>query len=268
MSTPTTNFNWLKPTVGGDVDIWGGIAGLNFNLDSQDTLIRALANTNLSNTAPTYLQNGTMWIDNTTNPWIWSVYSVSTTTWIEIGLIDIVANTFTPANGTSGFSLGDYKISSQPSNHGNWLICDGSAISRTTYSGLFTLFSGLTPTLPFGVGDGSTTFNLPDLRGAVAGSIGLSGLVASGSNTPWSAPTTRAVGSYEGEEDHTLSSAELPNPLTSGAGIASVGGGATSVIMNTSAIGSGVISNNGGGGAHNTMQPTVFIGNYFIYTGV
>tara|TARA_B100001093_G_scaffold197516_1_gene189917 strand:+ start:2928 stop:3482 length:555 start_codon:yes stop_codon:yes gene_type:complete len=41
-----------------------------------------------------------------------------------------------------------------------WLICDGSAISRTTYSDLF-LVVGTT----WGVGDGSSTFTLPDLRG-------------------------------------------------------------------------------------------------------
>jgi microcystin-dependent protein len=41
-----------------------------------------------------------------------------------------------------------------------WLECDGSAISRTTYAGLFTAI-GTT----FGVGNGTTTFNIPDLRG-------------------------------------------------------------------------------------------------------
>lgn len=40
-----------------------------------------------------------------------------------------------------------------------WLICDGSAVSRTTYATLF----GVTST-SYGAGDGSTTFNLPDLR--------------------------------------------------------------------------------------------------------
>lgn len=40
-----------------------------------------------------------------------------------------------------------------------WLLCDGSAVSRTTYSELFTVI-GTT----YGTGDGSTTFNLPDLR--------------------------------------------------------------------------------------------------------
>lgn len=41
-----------------------------------------------------------------------------------------------------------------------WLLCDGSAVSRTTYSDLFAVV-GTT----YGVGDGSTTFNLPDARG-------------------------------------------------------------------------------------------------------
>lgn len=41
-----------------------------------------------------------------------------------------------------------------------YLACDGTAVSRSTYSALYTAI-GTT----FGVGDGSTTFNLPDLRG-------------------------------------------------------------------------------------------------------
>lgn len=41
-----------------------------------------------------------------------------------------------------------------------YLICDGSAVSRTTYADLYTVIG-----TKFGSGDGSTTFNLPDLRG-------------------------------------------------------------------------------------------------------
>jgi microcystin-dependent protein len=41
-----------------------------------------------------------------------------------------------------------------------WLLCDGSAISRATYSDLFTAIG-----TAYGVGDGSTTFNLPDMQG-------------------------------------------------------------------------------------------------------
>jgi microcystin-dependent protein len=44
-----------------------------------------------------------------------------------------------------------------------WLLADGTAVSRSTYSALFALVS-----TTYGTGDGSTTFNLPDLRGRMA----------------------------------------------------------------------------------------------------
>ena len=50
-----------------------------------------------------------------------------------------------------------------------YLTCDGSAVSRSTYSNLFSAI-GTT----YGVGDGSTTFNLPDLRGVVPRGVGTS----------------------------------------------------------------------------------------------
>lgn len=77
-----------------------------------------------------------------------------------------------------------------------WLVCDGSAVSRTTFSHLFEQLQTV-----FGSGDGSTTFNLPDLRGrAVIGSgvgVGL-------------------VGNYVfsrkyGNEDHRLLGSEMPD---------------------------------------------------------
>lgn len=41
-----------------------------------------------------------------------------------------------------------------------WLICEGQAVSRATFSGLFAVVG-----TSYGAGDGSTTFNVPDLRG-------------------------------------------------------------------------------------------------------
>lgn len=41
-----------------------------------------------------------------------------------------------------------------------WLLCQGQAVSRTTYAGLFEVI-GIT----YGAGNGTTTFNVPDLRG-------------------------------------------------------------------------------------------------------
>jgi len=51
-----------------------------------------------------------------------------------------------------------------------WLLCDGSAVSRTTYAVLFTAIG-----TAWGTGDGSTTFNVPNMLGRVpvgAGSAG------------------------------------------------------------------------------------------------
>jgi microcystin-dependent protein len=47
-----------------------------------------------------------------------------------------------------------------PSLPDGWLLCDGSAVSRTTYAALFAAIG-----INFGGGDGLATFNLPDLRG-------------------------------------------------------------------------------------------------------
>lgn len=54
--------------------------------------------------------------------------------------------------------VGDYKASCKTSKPG-WLLCNGAAVSRTTYKDLFAVIG-----TNFGAGDGSTTFNLPDFR--------------------------------------------------------------------------------------------------------
>ncbi len=51
-----------------------------------------------------------------------------------------------------------------------WLLCDGSAVSRTTYATLFAVLS-----TTFGVGDGSTTFNVPDMRETAPVGVGTRG---------------------------------------------------------------------------------------------
>ena len=65
-----------------------------------------------------------------------------------------------PAGGLPAGSIIQWSSNTAPPN---WLICDGSAVSRTLWPSLFATI-GTT----YGSGDGSTTFNLPDLRGRVA----------------------------------------------------------------------------------------------------
>lgn len=63
--------------------------------------------------------------------------------------------------------VGDIKTSVRTANHGNWFLCNGQAISRTTYSTLYGIIG-----TNFGDGDGSTTFNLPDYRGKFLRGLG------------------------------------------------------------------------------------------------
>ena len=82
-----------------------------------------------------------------------------------------------------------YAGSSTPSG---WLLCDGSAVSRTTYAALFTAIG-----TQYGVGDGATTFNLPSMAGK-----GVMGRNASDTNFD-------VLGETGGESLHTMTIAEL-----------------------------------------------------------
>lgn len=74
----------------------------------------------------------------------------------ESGTIALTSNTGLLPAGT----VIPYAGSSAPSGY---LLCYGQAVSRTTYANLFTAIGTV-----YGSGDGSTTFNVPDLRGRVA----------------------------------------------------------------------------------------------------
>lgn len=70
--------------------------------------------------------------------------------------------------------------------------CDGSPVSRTTYSDLFSAI-GTT----WGVGDGSTTFNLPDLQGAFLRGTGSHGSSTMANSSAFAGPS---VGSFENDQ--------------------------------------------------------------------
>lgn len=64
----------------------------------------------------------------------------------------LMASSYTPSGCVMAFAG-----TSAPTG---WLECNGSAVSRTTYLALFSAIS-----TAYGIGDGSSTFNLPDMRG-------------------------------------------------------------------------------------------------------
>jgi prepilin-type N-terminal cleavage/methylation domain-containing protein len=144
-----------------------------------------------------------------------------------------------------------------------YLLEDGSAVSRTTYSDLFAAI-GTT----YGVGDGSTTFNLPNSKGRVA------------VNKNSSDAEFATIGQKYGEKAHTLTVAEIPPHQHGvrteyGTGMYLISGPPGQYNQPTNNAGFGFINSytqadGGGGGAHNTIQPSivkVFAIKYRLPTG-
>lgn len=143
-----------------------------------------------------------------------------------------------------------------------WLNCLGQAVSRADYADLFSVI-GTT----YGSGNGSTTFNLPDLAGRVA--------VGQGTGTGL---TSRSMGSKSGAENHTLTTSEIPSHThtsnasggslglltASGSNTASAGLDASASEPDLYAAPAALtIDSAGGGGSHNNMQPFTVL-NYII----
>jgi microcystin-dependent protein len=164
---------------------------------------------------------------------------------------------------------GDTKTSALTVDHVGWLLCDGRLVNVSDYQFLFN-----TIYYKFGSNGDGTQFRLPDPAGRVLGYTG------SGSGL-----TTRAMGSNFGTETHTLTVAEMPthaHTITDpghthsynsvAASLATVSGGpADNTELGNNTTGSNVtgitVNSNGGSNAHNNMQPTLFFGNLFIYSG-
>ena len=160
-----------------------------------------------------------------------------------------------------------------------FLLCAGQAVSRSTYSALFGVIS-----TTYGTGDGSSTFNLPDLRGrVVAGQDDMGGSSAdrlTGQTGGVNGDTLAATG---GAETHALTEAQLASHSHAAAmeqnssdesGITRVGLGRSlsdrdGNYRTSVSVGGGadqlLIANTGSGSAHNNVQPTIIL-NYIIKT--
>lgn len=151
----------------------------------------------------------------------------------------------------------------------NYLMCTGQAVSRTTYLDLFTLIS-----TTYGIGDGSTTFNVPNLKGSVP--VGLDSttvftpIAATGGATTVTL-TTANLASHTHVQDahvHALVNAGVgttigttaSNGFITGTATADASGGYRGITTVTA-----VNQNAGSGTAHNNLQPYLVL-NYIIKT--
>ena len=154
-----------------------------------------------------------------------------------------------------------------------YLNCDGTAVSRSTYSALFAIIS-----TDYGVGDGSSTFNLPDLRDkvplgvsgtrAVASTGGAETVASSGSLTIAELTPAGNVGGSTGNT--TISNSTMPshthgsrirneNVINPQTGFVSTNPFPTRASMETTAT--------GGGGAHSHNMSANFSGTAVTPTG-
>lgn len=168
-------------------------------------------------------------------------------------------NTFSSYGGGSGgtggetLPIGSIMLYSGNTLPVNWLLCNGQAVSRAKYSDLFDKI-GTT----YGSGDGSTTFNVPNLKGRVA--------VGKDENDT----DFDTLGETGGEKTHTLSVNEMPshshnliyvksnNTPLDNAGVSGFNAANSGIGTKENAV-----ENTGGGQAHNNLQPYI-VQNYII----
>ena len=180
----------------------------------------------------------------------------------ETGAIEFDGTHLYCTIGTTRYQLdqqnpisGEIKIWPTATAPAGWFLCNGAAISRTTYANLFSVLS-----TTYGAGDGSTTFNLPNLKGRVP--VGYDA-----SQTEFN-----PLNKIGGEKAHTLSIAEMPSHNHANGSFAYLlqynGGyestGSTDYSPgepDVHSLGSEV--NVGGNQPHNNLQPYIVL-NYII----
>jgi microcystin-dependent protein len=188
----------------------------------------------------------------------------------------LIRDTGTPtgASWQPGVPVGSVSAYAGATAPSGWLLCDGAAVSRTTFAALF----GVVGTT-YGPGDGSTTFNVPNLKGRVP--VGFDS-----GQTEFD-----ALAEAGGEKVHTLSTAEMPSHthgLTDpthahtslshshaadvsaeqsfGTPVTAAGSTSSNSFVSTTAAGTGLsVQSAGSGSAHNNLQPYLTL-NYIIRT--
>ena len=123
-----------------------------------------------------------------------------------------------------------------------WLLCNGQAVSRSTYARLFAAIGTV-----FGVGDGSTTFNVPDFRGRSPVGVGTGDAADA---------TAHTLGQKAGTETHTMTVAQMATHDHGGATSSTTPGATGGPSTNTSDASSIASTGAGTSHAHGVTDPT------------
>ena len=228
----------------------------------------------VSDNPPSSPVQGNIWFESDTG----RVFIYYDSFWIEVG----ASASSTPVGTVTSFAG-----STAPSG---WLLCSGQTVSRTTYAGLFAVLN-----TTYGSGDGSTTFNIPDLRGrTIAGLDNMGGTAAGRLSAATIGGGGDNLGEVGGSQTHALVTAEMPSHTHTqnahthdlgpgqsfgmsgtnfgggNAGAFAVFGAAVQVINQGTYTGpysanatTATNQNTGSGAAHNNMQPTMVL-NYIV----
>lgn len=122
---------------------------------------------------------------NISSPFVLLADGTIEKSWLRF-LISLWLRTGSGQGGTL-FASGDIKYSGSSNTQDGWLVCDGAPVSRTDFANLFAAIGTV-----WGIGDGSTTFNVPDFRNRVLIGVG-----------------THPLGTVGGSATQTLSTANL-----------------------------------------------------------
>lgn len=135
-----------------------------------------------SGATPQQKPYGIIILNTTTNQFEWNAGTDAAPSWQPVG-----------QSGVPTGAILDHGGATAPTG---FLLCDGTAVSRTTYAALYAALGGAAS--PWGQGNGTTTFNVPDMRGRVT--VGKAG-----------AGTFFNLAAVGGEETHTLIIGEMPS---------------------------------------------------------
>ena len=129
-----------------------------------------------------------------------------------------------------------------------WALCDGSAISRTTYSKLFGVIS-----TTYGVGDNSSTFNVPDMRGVYPRGAGTNGTANYGGVTGHT-PAGGALAAKGGQK--TAKNGLTASANSSNISALTLNSSSITLTMNSSSVSGSVSVGNSTVPTDGIMRPT------------